>query len=176
MYGARFLPCLLGGLLTAACRTDGSGPTTGPGSFSASWIGADTGKLSAAPRAVFCVEGNHLELIASRGDLGVGLAVYPTAGPDAGTYEGFDPAADTVKRPGVTAAARWFTEREIKAYQSDRGTLTLTRKGEALSGTFAIHLRKVAADTDTLVLSGRFSGVVPGPCVPDTVSPPDSGQ
>jgi hypothetical protein len=175
----RALPLLtlaFGVSLGAGCRSDGSGPTSGKGSFSVSWVGADTGKLSATPRAAFCTEGNHLEILASRGDLGVGLAIYPQAELGEGTYAGFNPAADTIPRPGVSAAARWFTEREIEAFQSDRGTLDLKRKGEAFSGGFALHLRKVGADTDTIVLNGHFSGVIPGPCGADTVSLVDSTE
>lgn len=162
--------------LGTGCRSDGSGPTASKGSFSASWVGSDTGKLSAAPRAVFCADGNHLEILATKGDQGVGLAIYPQAELADGNYEGFDPGVDTVTRPGVTAAARWFTEREIAAFQSDWGTLKLRKKGEAYSGGFAMHLRKVGADTDTIVLNGHFSGVVPGPCSPGAVSPPDSTE
>lgn len=170
MRSLPILALMAGASLVSSCRSDGSGPTSGKGSFSVSWVGSDTGKLSAAPRAAFCTDGNHLEILASRGDLGVGLAIYPQAEPGEGIYQGFDPGVDTVTRPGVTAAARWFTEREIKAFQSDRGTLNLTRRGESFSGDFAMHLRKVGADTDTIVLSGRFSGVMPGPCAADTTA------
>lgn len=171
-----FLLLALGVSLGTSCRDNGSGPTSGKGSFSVSWVGADTGRLSATPRAAFCSDGNHLEILASKGDLGVGLAIYPPAELGEGTYTGFVPGADSVPRPGVSAAARWFTEREIEAFQSDRGTLDLKRKGEAFSGGFALHLRKVGADTDTIVLNGRFSGVIPGPCGADTLSQADSTE
>lgn len=162
--------------MVAGCRSDGSGPTATAGSFSASWVGSDTGKITASPRAVFCVDENQLELLATRADVGVGLVIYPKRSRVEGDFEGFDPAADTLVRPGVTAAARWFTEREIRAFRSDGGSLKLTRKGDAWSGAFAMHLRRVGADTDTIVITGRFSGVVPAPCVADTVSPPDTAE
>lgn len=174
MRGPSFLTLALLASVGAGCRGDGISPTSGKGSFSVSWVGSDTGKLSATPRAVFCSDANHLEILASKGDLGVGLAVYPQAELTEGTYSGFTPGADTIPRPGVSAAARWFTEREIEAFQSDRGTLDLRHKGETFSGGFELHLRKIGADTDTIVLRGHFSGVIPGPCGADTVSFADS--
>jgi hypothetical protein len=139
-------------------------------------VGSDTGKLSAAPRAAFCTEGNHLEILATKGDLGIGLAIYPGEKLEDGSFEAFDPSVDSISRPGVAAAARWFTEREIAAYQSDWGSLKLKKRGQVLSGGFAMHLRKVGVDSDTIVLNGHFSGVVPGPCVPDTVSQADTTE
>jgi hypothetical protein len=166
--------------LALACRGNGTGPSPGRGSFSASWVGSDTGKLSGRPIAVFCGDGNRLELMAMQGDAGIGLAVYPAEEITDGNYDGFDPGTDTVRRPGVTAAARWFTEREVAAYQSDWGALKLKRRGNTLSGGFAIHLRKVGADTDTIMVQGKFTGVLPGPCPEDSVPslppPPSTAQ
>lgn len=173
---------LLGLLLSgAACRRS-SGSQRDPdetgsgGKLSASWIGADTGKLSARPRAVFCTGGNRLELTAVKGDAGVGLAIYPVAAVVPGSYDAFDPVADSIKRPGVAGAARWFTEREIDAYQSDWGSLQLTRDGQGFAGVFALHMRKIGGAEDSIVLNGRFSGVMPGPCPQDSVSPPEPAQ
>jgi len=164
--------------LALACRGEGTGPSPGRGSFSASWVGSDTGKLSGRPIAVFCSDGNRLELMATQGDAGFGLAVYPAQELAEGNYDGFDPGMDTIRRPGVTAAARWFTEREVAAYQSDWGDLKLQRRGNLLSGGFAIHLRKVGADTDTIMVQGKFTGVLPGPCPEeqDSAPPPPAVQ
>lgn len=158
--------------LVAACRSDGTEPVGGTGSFSAEWVGTDTGGLSARPRAVFCSEGNHLELYAIQGDAGVGLAIFPSDEIRVGTYEVFDPGVDSAHRPGASGAVRWFTEKDIPSYQSDWGSLELARKGTALAGNFAMHLRKVGTDTDTIMLTGKFSGVVPTLCPADAVSRP----
>lgn len=163
-------------LLVAACRTDSTSPKGG-GSFHASWIGADTGKLDdARPRAAFCEAGNRLELMAVKNDAGVGLVIYPVAEIAAGTYDAFDPEADTTRRPGVTGAARWFSEQEIAAYQSAWGTLELTRHGSTVAGKFAFGMRKLGTEDDSIMLDGRFAGVTPGPCPPDSVSSPVQGQ
>jgi uncharacterized protein involved in copper resistance len=173
----RRLPLALLVFAVPACRTDAETAEGGSrGSFHASWVGADTGKLDARPRAVFCQEGNRLELMAVQGDAGIGLVIYPDSGVQAGTYDGFDPGADTVPRPGVAGAARWFTEKEIPAYQSDWGTLELTRTGATLAGSFALHMRRSTGEGDPIMLNGRFSGVIPGPCPADSVSRSGQGQ
>jgi hypothetical protein len=138
-------------------------------------VGSDTGEISGTPRASFCTNGNVLEILVTKGDLGVGLAVYPEKELAGGNYPAFNPQ-DSVVRPGVAAAARWFTERDIRAFQSDWGSLNLVKKGQSLSGGFGLRLKRVAADSDTLVLSGQFKGVVPGPCADSSVSSPDTGE
>lgn len=176
MHRYALLPLASGVLALAGCRSDSSNaPAEGRGSFSASWVGADTGKLTGTPRAALCRDGNRLEILVSKGDVGVGLVVYPEKDLVGGNYTAFDPQ-DSVVRPGVAAAARWFTERDIRAFQSDWGALNLVQRGEAWSGGFGIHLRRISADTDSIILSGQFKGVVPGPCGSDSVSPPDSTQ
>jgi hypothetical protein len=172
---------LIGLLLPAACRSSkgvlGSADEVGSGGkLSASWIGSDTGKLTAPPRAVFCREGSRLELLALNGDAGLGLAIYPVSEVAAGAYDGFEPGADSIRRPGVTAAVRWFTEKEVEAYQSDWGSLALTRDGPRIAGNFALHMRKVGEAEDSILLNGRFSGVTPGPCPGDSVPPPAPAQ
>ncbi len=153
-----------------ACRGDGTGPDTGRGSFSASWVGSDSGKVSARPKAVFCSDGNNLVLTAIHHDAGVGLALYPQEELAGGDYDVFDPAVDTVKRPGMSGAVRWFTERDIPSYQSDWGTLNLAVKSGTVSGGFVMHMRKVGSDSDTIILTGKFTGVVPAACPADSVS------
>lgn len=163
-------------LALAGCRSDTSNaPAEGRGSFSASWVGSDTGKLSGTPRAALCRDGNLLEILIAKGDVGVGLVVYPDKELAGGNYPAFDPR-DSIMRPGVAAAARWFTERDIRAFQSKWGSLSLVQKGDAWSGGFGLRLRRVGADSDSIMLSGQFKGVVPGPCGSDSVSPPDSTQ
>lgn len=166
----------IGLLALAGCRHDtSSAPAEGRGSFSASWVGSDTGKLSGTPRAAICRDGNLLEILVSKGDAGVALVVYPKRNLEGGDYPGFNPQ-DSIVRPGVAAAARWFTERDIRAFHSGGGSLHLVQNGSTYSGAFGLHLRRVGGDSDSIVLNGQFKGVVPGPCGSDSVSPPDSTQ
>lgn len=163
-------------ILLAACRGDGTGPELGKGTLSASWVGSDSGKLSAKPRAVFCSDGNSLVLTAVHADAGVGLALYPQEELVAGEYDVFDPGMDTIRRPGMTGAVRWFTDKDIPSYQSDWGTITLAVRSGAVSGGFVMHMRKVGADSDTIMLTGKFTGVVPTACEADSVSRPAPGK
>jgi hypothetical protein len=158
-------------LLLGACRSTGrpeEGGAGASGKLAASWVGADTGKLSGTARAAWCDADRRLELTAVQGDAGVGLVLYPVAEVQAGTYAAFVPGADSIPRPGVAGAARWFTERAIAAYQSDSGRLELSGSQGALAGTFDLHMRSLEGE-DTVRLSGRFSGVRPGACVADSV-------
>lgn len=161
-------------LTMVACRGDGTGPESGKGSFTASWVGADSGKLSARPKAIFCSDGNNLVLTAIHNDAGVGLALYPQEELAGGDYDAFDPSIDTVRRPGMSGAIRWFSERDIPSYQSDWGTMNLAVKSGVVSGAFVMHMRKVGADSDTIMLTGKFTGVVPTACSADSVSRPGS--
>jgi hypothetical protein len=162
-------------LLLGACRSRGrsdEGVAGAAGRLSANWIGADTGKLNGPARAGWCDDDHRLELTAVQGDAGVGLALYPVADLRPGTYAASLPAADsTPHRPGVTGAARWFTDKAIAAYQSDSGALELSVSRGTLAGTFDFHMHALDG-TDTVRLSGRFSGVRPGVCAADSL--PDS--
>jgi hypothetical protein len=155
-------PTFLVLLLLAGCR---SRPTPGgaaaTGQLNASWIGADTGKFSAPARGVWCGRDARLELTAVQGDAGIGLVLYGASPLRTGTYQAFSPNADSIPRPAASGAARWFTERALAAYQSDSGALELTGAHGALTGTFDFHMHSALGD-DTMRLTGRFSGVVPG--------------
>ncbi len=148
------------------------GPTGG-GSFHASWAGLDTGRVTGKPHATWCPGARRLEISAVQGDQGVGLALYPDSSPEAGAYPAFDPGADTVRRPGVAAGLRWFSESAVRGYQGDSGSLTLTREGERLSGRFGFRLRSLEG-ADTVRMSGEFSGAAPGNCPADSTAVSDS--
>jgi hypothetical protein len=162
--------------LLAACRSGHGAPSAGQGSLSASWIGSDTGKIAARPRAAWCPDARRLELFAEKGDQGLGLVLYPAGELQPGSYPVFDPRADSLRRPGVAAAVRWFTERSMAAYQSDSGGLELERAGSELAGSFGIRMRGLV-EGRAVRLTGRFSGVKPGPCPPsDSVTAPAHPQ
>jgi hypothetical protein len=176
----RLSAVLTGLLLLLACRAPARSPRDAKvsGTLSASWLGADTGTLTASPRAVWCPDSARLEVMAVEGDAGLGLAIYPVAELRPGRYDAFDPDADSIHRPGVTAAARWFTEKAIAAYRTDSGGLDLTRNGPALGATFRFRMRSAFGldTTARLRLTGRFDGVVPSPCPADSVPPAPSGR
>jgi len=156
--------------LAGGCRShpDADEPA---GSMHAEWFGLDTGKVDGAARANWCAADQRLEIFGVKGDAGVGLVVYPAEELGPGYFVAFDPGLDTVHRPGVSGALRWFSERAIAGYQSDSGGLELTRAGSGYSGTFEFRMRPLNGD-DTLRLRGRFRRVSPAACPGDSLSPP----
>jgi len=155
------LPALL--LWASACDKVGVGPR-----LTADWIGSDTGRISASATASWCPVAGRLEVKAARGDTGLGLVLYPVSDLAAGTYPAFDPGVDTVHRPGATGAARWFTDRDMVGYQSDSGSVELTREDDRLQLRFGFRLRRLDGEA-TVVAEGRATGLDPGPCPADSV-------
>lgn len=160
--------------LAAGCRTsskDAAGADEPAGGLHAEWFGIDTGKVDGTARANWCEEGRRLEIFGVKDDAGVGLVVYPADTLGGGFFEAFDPGVDTIHRPGVSGAVRWFSERAISGYQSDSGTLLLTQSGGRYAGEFEFRMQSVDG-YDTLRLRGRFRRLTPGACPGDSLSPP----
>jgi len=144
-------------------------------SFRASWDGPKTGKLRAPATAAWCPNARRLEVSAIREDVGVAITVYPEETLEAGSYEAFDPSRYAMQRPGSAAALRWFTEQEVRGYQSDSGVATVTMENGEYGVQFGYRLVSVTL-TDTVRVTGQATGLIPGPCPADEVSQPsDSG-
>jgi len=142
--------------------------TTGP-HVNASWTGSDTVRFTARAKVFWCPVARRLEVLAIRDDdLGFGLVLFPAGELEPGEFPAVDPGADTVTRPGVAAAARKFTETSILALQSDSGRLVLTRQGESFGAQFGFRL-KSPDEANTVVVTGEATGLVPGPCIADSV-------
>jgi hypothetical protein len=148
---------------SAGCEKVAGGPR-----LNAAWIGSDTGKISAPAAASWCPVAGRLEVKAVKGDMGFGLVLYPVSDLAAGTYPAFDPGVDSVRRPGAAAAARWFTEQDIVGYQSDSGSVELTREDERLQLRFGFRLRSLDGEK-IVVAEGRAASLEPGPCPADSV-------
>jgi hypothetical protein len=154
--------------LAAALAACEGGTTTAP-HLSAEWTGSDTARFTARARVAWCPVARRLEVLAVReDDLGFGLVIYPSEALEAGEFPAIDPGADTVIRPGAAAAARRFTETSILAFQSDSGRLVLTRDGAAFDARFGFRL-KSPDEANTVVVTGEATGLVPGPCLADSV-------
>jgi hypothetical protein len=65
--------------------------------------------------------------------------------------------------------ARWYTDQRIIGLQSDSGSLRLSRNGERYDATFGFRLRSLDS-FDTVRVTGRATGIRPGPCPADSVS------
>ncbi len=160
----RLLVPLMAGLFMAC-----SGPE-GAARLDARWVGSDTGAFAGTPKVTWCGSIQRLEVTAVDGnDAGVGVAIYPVKELRPGRYEAFDPGIDSVHRPGVAAASRWFTEQAVKGFQSDSGDLKLERTGTTFSARFGFRMRSLEG-RDTVRLTGRFHDAVPGPCPGDTTT------
>ena len=135
---------------------------TGP-ALEAAWTGSDTGRITARATAGWCERGGVLEVTGRRQDLGFGIAIYPDGELQGGSYQAFDPGVDTARRPGVSAAARWFTETDLKGFQSDSGGLELRSTQGALEGSFRFRMRSLDG-RDTIDVQGQLRGIRPGAC------------
>lgn len=148
------------------CQQLGAGPT-----LEAAWTGSDTGRIAVRPSVAWCEGAGVLTVAGVREDLGFGLAIYPNGEPQGGAYPVFDPGVDTTTRPGVAAAARWFTETALQGFQSDSGALELQARAGALEGLFQFRMRSLDGK-DTIDVQGRLRGIRPGPCrLADSVAP-----
>jgi hypothetical protein len=151
----------------AALACGGKDKPAGQGELTVEWLGADTGGISTAPRAVWCRGDTVLKIVATKGEEGVGVALFPTAEPEPGAYAIFDPVADSVRlRPGASVASRWVRDKNVAAYQGDSGSVTLTKEATGLAGTFSVRLHGVNS-SDTIRMTGHFGGIGPGPCPTD---------
>jgi len=155
------LPALL--LWAVACGEVGGGRW-----LTARWIGSEPGRLSAPATASWCPVAGRLDVRAVRGDLGIGLVLYPVGDIATGSYPAFDPGIDSVHRPGAGAAIRWFTEHEVVGFQSDSGSVELTRTDDVLLLRFGFRLRSLNGK-DTVVAQGRVASLPLGPCPADSV-------
>ena len=142
----------------AAWSCEASSAEPNSGHLEARWVGADTGKLKVRARANWCAPARLLELIGADSDAGMGLAVYPAESLASGPYAAFDPVKETLHRPGVAVGVRWFTETEIKGYQSDSGAVSLTRRDGTLDGSIDARMH-ASSSPETIRVTGTFRGV-----------------
>jgi hypothetical protein len=110
----------------------------------------------------------RLEVTAVKGDVGFGLVVHPAGELEQAEYPVADPGIDSLTRPSASGAVRWFTEQQVRGFQSDSGSIALTRKGSQLEVRFLLRMRSLDG-LDTIEASGKATRLVPGPCPADSV-------
>ena len=121
------------------------------------WSGADTGRASLPARAAWCADSRSLLLFATSGDTGMAIAVYPADSTVGGDYAVFA-APGGVRRPGAAVGLRWNRSSSMADYRGARGTVTVHRAGDLVTGTLATSAY-AATGAGSLSVSGRFSGV-----------------
>ncbi|HXW96080.1 MAG TPA: hypothetical protein VEI47_00740 [Gemmatimonadales bacterium] len=150
-------------VLATACGKGGGGSQ-----LKVSWTGSDTTSISVTPTVAWCPVANRLEVRAITDDQGFGLVLYPQGELAPGEYPIFDPATDTIRRPGGTAAARRFTQREVLGFESDSGAIELTRAAGLLQLRFGVRMIRPSS-RDTIRAEGEANGLRPSACPGDSV-------
>jgi hypothetical protein len=148
----------LGALAAVACS---STPGSGVAEVSVEWQGDTRAGRAAIPaRAQLCPETGLVEVLAIRGDTGVGMVLFPADSTrlTAGEYPVFHAGTLAEPRPGANLALRWFDRVTLDVFEGLEGAVRLDRAGQVLSGTFEARMRSVES-SDSLQVSGRLDRV-----------------
>jgi len=151
-------------LLTGCQRA----PKALPGDIDVIWRGDAPGRFIAPLTATHCAESGLVELLAIRGDTGVGLALFlkDSALIEAVEYPVVPGSLLDEPRPGANAGVRWFATTAIAAFEGVAGKVSLALNGGLLSGSLDVKFQSLDKP-DTLRMTGAFSRV--------PVTPADSG-
>jgi hypothetical protein len=162
-----WFPALILSVIIAGC---GPRDDHNPGRIDVRWTGADSGRLTFPGTAHWCAQDTTLEIIAQRGDSGVGLVIFPADSLKTGSSPVTLPT-DSMSRPRSGLALRWFGETLITGFYSQAGATTVTSI-RPLAGSIQASLKSVV-DGRTIEVRGTFSGFTVVPfCQART--PPDS--
>ena len=151
----RTVLCLLA--LSAACNRT---PKAMPGDLDVTWRGAERGRFIAPLEATHCAESGQVELLAIRGDTGVGMALFLL---DSAVVQPIDypvvPGSQlTEPRPGATMGTRWFATTSIAAFEGVTGKINLSVSGRAVTGTLDVKFQAIDRP-DTIRMTGTFAQV-----------------
>jgi len=144
-------------LLVTAC---GPRDRARPGELDAVWRGEESGRFIAPLSAIHCAETGIVELLAIRGDTGVGAALFlqDSARVDPVEFQVVPGSLYNEPRPGATAGIRWFATTTISAFEGVAGMIRLELTGEALTGSMDVKFQSVDRP-DTLRMAGTFDRV-----------------
>lgn len=169
--------------IIGGCR---QAPSDGPaeGHLDVGWEGRDPGRISGSAAAGWCALRRVLEIHTVQGDTGIALALYPGKSLVPGVYRVMDPVKAESVPPAAAIAVRWLGKTVIQGFQGDSGRVDLERSSSGLlSGRVSARARSVV-DTQRIVLTGTFRGVLVRPdslgCQPpeppdDDADPDDTG-
>jgi hypothetical protein len=157
--------------LAAGCDTGDAGPASS-GRLEVRWTGADTAAFAAPATAEWCDSLSLLEIRATAGDTGVGLAVYRRGGIAPGHYPIRPPDSAGMAPPAAAVGLRWFSQTAVQGFQATGGALSLRRGPDgALAGTFAAKANAVNGGK-RLTVTGSFEGVRASPAARGCYAPP----
>jgi len=152
--------------------------------MSAHWMtAADTIDLTMPATATWCTGPARLDIRASAGDTGVGLAVYPVDSLAlAGDYSIVEPGGPVSFRPSAAVAVRWVGKVQVFGWWGDSGAVTLAGKRVGrLSGQGAGRMVSSIGPDSTIHFTVQFRGLpvqVDSACdapAPPAAPRPDSG-
>lgn len=174
--------CLPVVLLAVACQGDSGRMLT------TRWVSEkDTTAFQAPVTATWCGASQRLDLLAMRGDSGIGLALYPADSARlAAVYTVTEPGGPIQIRPGAGVAIRWFGKTVVEGFWGRRGTVTVTRNWrDRLRVAIDAELVSSVLGGPGLALIGSANGIafavdtscaaaqttsIPGPAVPDSAA------
>jgi len=129
----------------------------GPGPMRVVWQ-HDTisAEFSLPVHSVWCRDQGWLEVVGTRSDTGVALAIFPSDTTITGRYPIVLPLerADSM-RPSAVMAVRWFSQEELLSFEGVEGEVVVERTVEGLTGRFHARLR-APVGIDSLRLEGEF--------------------
>lgn len=144
-------------ILLSACSR---GASARPGEIDVVWRGEERGRFIAPLSAIHCPESGVVELLAIRGDTGVGAALFleDSAKVDPVSFQVVPGGQFVEPRPGATAGIRWFATTTISAFEGVAGIIRLEVTGVALKGTMDVKFQSLDGP-DTLRMAGTFDRV-----------------
>ncbi len=144
--------------VSLGCRAD-AGQVLGGARLEVRWTGSDAAGFRAPATAEWCDSLNLLEIQAISGDTGLGIAIYPRDSVATGSYPVRPPAAADSVPPSSAIGLRWFSQTAVQGFQSDSGSLSLTRAPDGtLSGRFNAPAHGVSGK-GAIRLIGSFDGL-----------------
>ena len=106
--------------------------------MTSTWSGAGRSKEGSSPRfvATHCPGSGQVELLAIRGDTGVGVALFlsDSAIVEPVDYLVFPGGQMNEPRPGAGFAARWFSGTAVTAFEGVTGKVNLSPPGRYCRG------------------------------------------
>lgn len=152
------VPLAVLGILLVGCRSRGSGAgAPGAGDLSVEWTGGTHASFRAPATARWCESDRLLEIIATRNDTAVGLAIETPDSLRPQSYPVRPSRPAPPSRPNGGVALRWLAEFDLRAYDGQSGEITLTQgNARSATGRFTAVV-KAQAGNDTVKVSGSFS-------------------
>jgi hypothetical protein len=144
-------------LLAVACN-----PFDERGTLTAHWATpVDSASVTMPVTARWCVGPSRLDLRATAGDTGLGIALYPVdSAMLAGAYPVTAPGGQLQVRPGAAVALRWRGKVVMDGWWGDSGTVTLEAGAvRGLAGSGDVRLVSGLGPDSVTTLTFEFRGV-----------------